>query len=113
KVHILGIIDDNVNPDKFRVKIAQVEDFLKKHDISFDSETVKGNNPAETTINYAKKINADLIMIMTDQEETLTGSLLGTYAQQIVNHSKTPVFSVRPIEGTYAPLDLTGDWRIE
>jgi nucleotide-binding universal stress UspA family protein len=45
---------------------------------------------------YGKKIGADLIVIMTEQEENLTGFILGPFAQQVVNHSKIPVMSIRP-----------------
>ncbi|MEO6882666.1 MAG: universal stress protein [Bacteroidia bacterium] len=112
KVHILGIVDSDVNLDKFKLKINQVENFLTKHNVNFIAETINNDNPATATLAYAKKICADLIMIMTDQEESLTGFLLGNYAQQIVNHSKIPVFSIRPIEGEYKFVDLTGDWRM-
>jgi nucleotide-binding universal stress UspA family protein len=44
-------------------------------------------------------VNADLIVIMTDQEEDITGRLMGTFAQQIINHSKIPVMSIQPVQG--------------
>jgi nucleotide-binding universal stress UspA family protein len=33
---------------------------------------------------------------MTEQEENFTGIFIGPYAQQVVNHSKIPVISIRP-----------------
>ena len=45
---------------------------------------------------FAKKVNGDLVAIMTDQEN-YTGFFVGEYAQQVVNHSKIPVLSVTPL----------------
>ena len=45
-----------------------------------------------------KKINADIITIMTEQELTTANLFLGAYAQQMVNHSPIPVLSVHAKE---------------
>jgi nucleotide-binding universal stress UspA family protein len=45
---------------------------------------------------YATEIKADLIIIMNEQEVNTTGFFMGPYAQQVVNHSKIPVISIRP-----------------
>lgn len=99
RINILGLpdTDDEGEMKKFEFKLDQIEEYLKKHDISFTRKSVNGGNQAKHTYEYAKSINADLIVIMTDQDETLTGRLLGTYAQQIVNHSKIPVMSIQPV----------------
>ncbi|MBN8696283.1 MAG: universal stress protein [Bacteroidetes bacterium] len=99
RINILGLpdTDDDGEMKKFEFKLDQIEEYLKKHDISFTRKSINGGNQAKHTYEYAKSINADLIVIMTDQDETLTGRLLGTYAQQIVNHSKIPVMSIQPV----------------
>lgn len=99
RINILGLpdTDDEGEMKKFEFKLDQIEEYLKKHDISFTRKSINGGNQAKHTYEYAKSINADLIVIMTDQDETLTGRLLGTYAQQIVNHSKIPVMSIQPV----------------
>lgn len=99
RINILGLpdTDDEGEMKKFEFKLDQIEEYLKKHDISFTRKSINGGNQAKHTYEFAKSINADLIVIMTDQDETLTGRLLGTYAQQIVNHSKIPVMSIQPV----------------
>ena len=99
RINILGLpdTDDDGEMKKFEFKLDQIEEYLKKHDISFTRKSINGGNQAKHTYEFAKSINADLIVIMTDQDETLTGRLLGTYAQQIVNHSKIPVMSIQPV----------------
>ncbi len=102
KLHILGLADYNEEDDnsefkKFEIKLAQIEDYAKKCGVMFICKILKGNNQAKLTLDYAASVNADLIVIMTDQDEDLSGRFLGPYAQQVVNHSKVPVMSVPPI----------------
>lgn len=98
KIHILGLSDSNDETDrnKFEIKLDQIEEYIKKCDLPYSRKTVDGKNQAKTTYDYAKAVDADLIVIMTDQDEALTGRLMGTYAQQIINHSKIPVLTIQP-----------------
>jgi nucleotide-binding universal stress UspA family protein len=98
KIHILGLADsdDETERKKFEIKLDQIEEYIKICDLPYSRKTVDGKNQAKTTYDYAKAINADLIVIMTDQDENITGRLMGTYAQQIINHSKIPVMSIQP-----------------
>ncbi|MEY4110322.1 MAG: hypothetical protein RLZZ46_677 [Bacteroidota bacterium] len=98
RIHILGIlsVDDDDAAALLDKKLEQVEKYMEKHEIDYTSELVEGDNLATTTLKYAKKSKADLICIMTEQEENFTGIFIGPYAQQVVNHSKIPVISIRP-----------------
>ena len=53
-------------------------------------------NVTTTTLEYADEVDADMIVIMTEQESNLTSLFLGTYAQQMINESRVPVLTVRP-----------------
>lgn len=99
-VIVVGLINFN-NEDakrKFRIKVEQVEEFLAKFDISHESKIIQGDNLAKMTMSVSEEVDADLVVIMTEQEPSITGFFLGTYASQVVNHSKIPVMSVRPAE---------------
>jgi nucleotide-binding universal stress UspA family protein len=98
KIHLLGIlsVEENSLVAKFNIIFDQLESYLKQHDIKYTSELVYGDSLASISMKYGKKIGADLIVIMTEQEENLTGFILGPFAQQVVNHSKIPVMSIRP-----------------
>ena len=50
------------------------------------------------TIDYARKTEADIIVIMTEQEMTTANLFLGAYAQQMVNHSPIPVLNIHAKE---------------
>ena len=97
-VHILGLMTSSSEDFKktFRVKIGQVEEYLANHDVSFESEFLRSDNLATDIIAHSEKIEADLIVMMTEQEST--SLLLGASAGYLVNHSKIPVLSVRPAQ---------------
>jgi nucleotide-binding universal stress UspA family protein len=81
------------------MKMKQVEDFLRERQVEFTVSTVFCSNIARSTMDYAAEKNADLIIIMNEQEINTTGFFMGPYAQQIVNHSTIPILSIRPTSG--------------
>jgi nucleotide-binding universal stress UspA family protein len=110
-VHILGLLEkDNEEADekKFKIKLDSVEDRLIHANIPFTKKLVRGDNLAVEAMNYSKEVKGDLIVIMSDHESKLTGIFMGAYAQQIVNHSRIPVLSIKPEETTIETFDLTG-----
>lgn len=76
--------------------LNQVHRYIAENGVSVSVETRDSENLSEDTLKYADEINADLIVIMSEQEKTLKGLFLGPYAQQLVNHSTRPVFTVPP-----------------
>lgn len=102
-LHICGLRshdhDDQDLNARFKMKMKQVEDFLKEKEASYDMTTVFCSNIAKATMDFAAEKDADLIIIMNEQEINSTGFFMGAYAQQIVNHSKIPVLSIRPTTG--------------
>lgn len=112
-IHILGLANtnDETAMKRFDLKLEQVEDYLKQAGLTSTRKVINGGNQAKVTYDFAKSIDADLIVIMTDQEEAITGRLMGTYAQQIVNHSKIPVMSIQPIQGHIDFPSLIGGYH--
>ena len=74
-----------------------MKDFVEEHEIAHTVKIFKGDNPTTTLTDYSAQINADLMVIMTDQEGS--GMFMGSAAQQLVNHSTIPIMSIRPDEG--------------
>ncbi len=74
---------------------GQVTDYLDEREISYSKHATECENLTDGTITFAKENDADIIMIMTEQETATANLLLGTYAQQMVNHSPIPVLSLR------------------
>jgi len=79
--------------------VNQTQDILAQNGANYivrglDEEKYQ-DSFAEDTLAYADEIKADLIMIMSQQEKGFSEFLLGSYAQQIVNHSgKVPVMCI-------------------
>ncbi|MBP6976952.1 MAG: universal stress protein [Bacteroidales bacterium] len=77
----------------------QVAKYLKENEIRYKIEPLEvEGNITYATIEYALKVDANLISIMTEQEKTTKNLWLGPYAQQMVNHSPIPVMSIHSIE---------------
>ena len=74
----------------------QVAEYLREKGVEVEMDEMRATNLTETTIEFAKKVNANLIVIMTEQEKKIANFLLGNFAQQMINHSPVPVLSVRP-----------------
>jgi nucleotide-binding universal stress UspA family protein len=99
-VHVLGLINfkNEERKRKFKIKVEQVEEWLKNHKVTSEIHYVTGENLAKMTMAYSKEADADLVVIMTEQQFPLTGFFMGTWATQVVNHSEIPVMTVHPDE---------------
>lgn len=84
----------------------QVSKFLEEKQIQHFSKELEGNF-AHEIVKFAEYTNADLLVIMSETEMTFAKMLLGGYAQEIVNHSKTPVITLHP-EGTGDLMKIFG-----
>jgi nucleotide-binding universal stress UspA family protein len=100
EVHILRVYTSNVPAVIRKVDSysEQVVKHLEEENVHYVLESVHADNLTDATIEYALKVNANLISIMTEQEITTRNLLLGPYAQQMVNHSPIPVLSMHPKE---------------
>lgn len=81
-------------------QLSQVHAFLEKNGVECTSEIIKGIKGEETLaqciVDYAKKVEGDLILIMTQQEIDFTPYFIGSSAQEIINNSEIPVLSIIP-----------------
>lgn len=102
-IHVLGIHTTKNKTVRSEVEgyVHSVEKLLEKEQIRFTTAYIDAENTTLSTIDYANSVDADLIVIMTEQEKTLSNIFLGPYAQQMINHSHVPVLavSVKQING--------------
>ena len=81
-------------------QLSQVKAFIEKAGIECTAEIIKGikreESLAQNIIDYANKVEGDLIMIMTQQEVDFTKYFIGSSAQEIILNSDTPVLSIIP-----------------
>ena len=100
-IHLLGLYTSESKDIRGLVDgyVDQVEKYLDKYDVKHVTEHLEvKKNLTLKTLEYADSVNADLIVIMTEQEKALTSWLIGNYAQQMLHLSKHPILSIRPEE---------------
>lgn len=97
-IYLLGQYENNSQAQTVGIYMKQAETFLQKQNVAYTSETMLAKNLPEEALAYADTINADLIIISTEQEQVLSSLFIGTNAQQFVHHSLIPILSVHPAD---------------
>ena len=114
KIHLCALITEDHEEEKniFNLKIKQVKEYLDGQGVQYESSEMHGENIAKMVFQKAEEVNADMITIMTEQEAA-TGLFMGSYAQQIVNHSSIPVLSITPfsVVESFSQSDLEANFR--
>jgi hypothetical protein len=100
EIHVLSIYASKYKSIKLRVDeyTDQVCQYLEEEGIVYYRDTLSCDNLTNGTIEYATKVKANLISIMTEQETSPYNLVVGPYAQQMVNNSPLPVLSINPFE---------------
>ncbi|MGZ3883831.1 MAG: universal stress protein, partial [Bacteroidia bacterium] len=76
----------------------QVKQFIKGKGISCTNKSIASDHIAETVVEYANKIESDLIMIMNKPGLNVKEFFSGTATQHIVDISNIPVMTVHPMK---------------
>ena len=98
EIYVLRLYTSKIKAMRHNVDLyaVQVTRHFEEEKIKFQVAHMDCINISDATIEYAKKIDANLIAVMTEQETTTANIFLGPYAHQIVNHSPIPVMSIHP-----------------
>jgi nucleotide-binding universal stress UspA family protein len=99
-IEILGVYESDLPSIKRKVDhyIAESKSFIENKKLNYHFIPCHTNNPSSSLVKYAEKLNADLMVIMTDQNKANLDILMGRNAQQIINQSSIPVLSVKPFK---------------
>ena len=76
--------------------LADIESRLGSEGIKVKTESLEGNRPADTIIEYAQENGMDLIIIGTHGYTGLKKLFLGSVAFGVLNQSHIPVLLIRP-----------------
>lgn len=91
--------------EQLEEQINQVKSFIDEANILCTAELIEEDGGAKMVphaiMDYAEKVNANLIMIMTQQENKLVEFFMGSSAQTMIRLSKVPILSIRPKELGY------------
>ncbi|MBE0638355.1 MAG: universal stress protein [Bacteroidales bacterium] len=96
EVHLVTIYSTNLKTMHKRVEnfADKAIKYFEKENVNYTREHFQTQNATKAVIDYAIGIDADLISIMTEQDDNHSSGIIGPNAQQIVNHSPIPVLSV-------------------
>ncbi len=107
-LHLLSVVEDMPSYVNLEVGIeffASIQETIKKEVVQCSGycETsgvactgeIRHGVPYEEIINYAKEIDADLIVMATHGHTGLSHILLGSVAEKIVRHAPCPVLTTR------------------
>lgn len=95
-IHILALSTSRQDDSDLATYIRQIEKFLAKDHIPMTSEIRPYGNYADNVLRVADDMDADLIVINTEQDRMLAQLFLGTNAQQIVHRAQIPVLCLHP-----------------
>jgi len=101
-LHVIGILQNGSKGEenyKFKMEtiMGQIEKLAAKKNVKCTTTIQFTDNRAKKTIAFAKKVKADLIVAMTDQNAEFSSVVLGTYIHQLTNESKIPVLCIPPL----------------
>ncbi|MBN2231440.1 MAG: universal stress protein [Deltaproteobacteria bacterium] len=95
-------VDAEINHEIFekmeevlRTEVATCAGYCETAGVGCRSE-VRHGIPYEEIVNYAKEIDADMIVMATHGHSGLSHILLGSVAEKVVRHAPCPVLTVRP-----------------
>lgn len=92
-VYDLAEVDD-FRKNHLLQNTAKVEAIYKEHNLASQSVVLEGH-PAEEIMDYATKINADLIVCGTRGHGGFSALLLGSIAHKLVTYATVPVVVVK------------------
>ncbi len=105
KIHMLvSLSTDSSLLKKTNVNLNFAIKFLIQNNIDYEIHEVPRGDFAQQTLDFAQKINADLLLIMTTKNITMADYVMGASEQFIIaNSSKIPVCCVNP-KATFAKV---------
>ena len=99
-IHVISILmtDEMRIKALLRKQLNDVVEEMTDAGVKCIATLIEGKDIVESVFEYAnsEEVKADLIMVMTRQENDFSSFLLGTQAARIVNNSKIPVLTITP-----------------
>jgi nucleotide-binding universal stress UspA family protein len=112
KIHMLVSVSTDANIlKKTKINLNFAIKYLIQNNIEYEIHDMPKGKIAEQTIDFAQKLNADLILIITTKNITFADYMLGASEQYIIaNSSKIPVCCVNPKTSFANVGQFMGGW---
>lgn len=98
EIDILGVYESDLASIRRKTDqyVEKTKKYLAENNIKHQFHHCKSNKLSCSIVRYAENNQADLMVIMTDQNKATSDIIMGRRAQQIINRSPIPVLSVKP-----------------
>jgi nucleotide-binding universal stress UspA family protein len=100
RVVSVSFTKDEFIVNRLTLQMAQVKNEFEKSGIECTGEIMKGvkgeENLAQCIVDYASRVDGDLLMIMTQQEVDSTDYFIGSSAQEMILRAEMPVLTIIP-----------------
>lgn len=109
RISILTVLSTDLISIELKVnsRLSELKKIFNKFNIDCTTNLIESKEDIYKIINsYSKEINADVVMIMTQQELDFHDYIIGTTAQEIINNSELPVISIIPNIEIEEEIDL-------
>lgn len=102
---VLNIITVVFDADEFLInrlgqQLVKVKSIIEKSKVKYTAEIIRSSlgyeSLGEIIADYSRKIEGDVIMLMTQQEISHTPYFVSSLAQEIINISEVPVMTIAP-----------------
>lgn len=100
-INIISVLnkESKLEENKLHMYANQCIKYIKENELNASAKFIRSNEDvASVVIEYGKKIQADLIVIINDGDRSVKEFFTGTAAQRLINNSDIPVLTLRPIE---------------
>ncbi len=99
ELHVVAISTGRSKRDMERLEsyAKQVNNYFKARELKSVFKSLFGESLPTLTCNYAEAVDADLTIIMSSAVDKWN-VFLGSYAQQMVNRTSTPLLNIKPQE---------------
>lgn len=93
EIHLLTINTSKSEEfeEKLHLYAHQMVSYIKSQYIPYVVKHLQGDNFTDLTLEYSNSVGANLISIMTEQDESFSNLLMGSYAHQMINKASIPV----------------------
>lgn len=97
EIFVISLYDfeDDFLLSKLKLQMDAVQQFITDNGVNATAEMVHSKDIAKSVLEYSEKIDADLIVIISQAEIEIAEWFLGSAAQEIINTSAIPVMSIK------------------
>lgn len=97
KIWAMSVVSGKSKTERLSEKLLKVEQKIKSNRVECTAELIRDSKSiSKAILKYSDKVQGDLIMIMTQQENEMVDYFIGSSAKEIINKSEVPVMSIVP-----------------